>query len=111
MIRRSDNNRRAFYVVQFLEFPFKGIDDYVCVPSTWIIVRKAANEKSVIAYPKEEDPFVTRDRAKNKERCNNEWKFYIATVKYETNSYGDAEYWIATRNDYGPLVEEELKTT
>ncbi|CAG17485.1 hypothetical protein CcBV_25.1 [Bracoviriform congregatae] len=111
MIRRRDNNKRAFYVVQFLELPFEGIDDYVCVPYTWLIVRKATDQKSIVAYPKGEDPFVTKDRVKNKERCNNEWRFFMAAIKYETDSYGDAEYWIAMRNDNGPSVERELKTT
>ncbi|CAH0714961.1 unnamed protein product, partial [Brenthis ino] len=111
MIKRHNNYRRAFCVVQFIELPFEGIDDYVCVPSTWLIVRKATDQKAVVAYPKDEDPFNTRDRVKRKERHNDEWSFYMAIVKYESDSYGDAEYWIATRNDYGPLVEQELKTT
>ncbi|AEE09526.1 conserved hypothetical protein [Cotesia vestalis bracovirus] len=141
MIRRRDDNRRAFYVVEFIELPFEGIDDYVCVPCTWMIVRKATEQNSVVAYPKREDPFVTRDRVKSKERCNNDWGFYVATVKYETgefksmysltgrvyhlrsiygsrssqklreNSHRDAEDWIARINNYGPFVEEGLNTT
>ncbi|CAD6243348.1 GSCOCT00013040001.2-RA-CDS [Cotesia congregata] len=110
-MKRHNNYKRAFYVVQFIELPFEGIDDYVCVPYTWLIVRKATDQKAVVAYPKDEDPFNTRDRVKRKERHNHEWRFYMAIVKYESDSYGDAEYWIATRNDYGPLVEKELKTT
>nr|CCQ19218.1 conserved hypothetical BEN domain protein [Cotesia sesamiae Kitale bracovirus] len=110
MMRRSNDNRRAFYVVQFIELPFEGIDNYVCVPCTWMIVRKATEHNSVVAYPIREDPSVTRDRVKSKERCNDEMRFYVAIVKYETDSYRDAEYWIKTRNDYGSLVEEELKT-
>ncbi|KAH0547180.1 uncharacterized protein LOC123269298 isoform X2 [Cotesia glomerata] len=111
MMKRHNNYRRAFYVVQFVELPFEGIDDYVCVPYMWLMFRKATDQKAVVAYPKDEDPFNTRDRVKRKERRNDEWRFYMAIVKYESDSYGDAEYWIATRNDYGPLVEEELKTT
>ncbi|CAG4990963.1 unnamed protein product [Colias eurytheme] len=111
MTRNSDNES-AFYVVQFIELPFEGIDDYVCVPCNWIILRKQTNDKAVIvAYPKNEDPFDTRDRAKRKERFNDEWKFYMAAIKYESNSYDDAEFWIATRNDYGPVVEEKSKVT
>lgn len=110
MMRRRDDNRRAFYVVLFIELPFEGIDDYVCVPCTWMIVRKATEQNSVVAYPTKEDPFVTRDRVKSKERCKNEWGFYVATVKYETDSHRDAEDWIARINNYGPLEEEGLNT-
>ncbi|CAD6243401.1 GSCOCT00013056001.2-RA-CDS [Cotesia congregata] len=108
---RKNDNKRAFYVVQFIELPFESIDDYVCVPNTWLIVRKATDDKVVVAYPKDEDPFDTRDRVKRKERYNDEWRFYLASIKYESNSYSDAEFWIATRNDYGPLVEEKSKPT
>ncbi len=83
-MKRSGNNRRAFSVVQFIELPFEGIDDYVCVPYTWLVVRKAIDQKVAVAYPKDEDPFNTRDRVKRKERYDNEWKFYMAAVKYES---------------------------
>nr|ABK57043.1 hypothetical protein GIP_L1_00570 [Glyptapanteles indiensis] len=106
-MKRSGNNRRAFSVVQFIELPFEGIDDYVCVPYTWMVVRRATDQKVAVAYPKGEDPFNTRDRVKRKERYDDEWRFYMAAVKYESDTYRDAEYWIATRNDYGPLVEKE----
>ncbi|XP_074107536.1 uncharacterized protein LOC141532864 [Cotesia typhae] len=109
-MKRNNNSRRAFYIVQFIELSFEGIDDYVCVPCTWLIQFNTIDQRAVVTYPKDEDPFNTRDRVKRKERYNNEWRFYMATVKYESDSYRDAEYWIATRNDYGPLVEEELKT-
>lgn len=86
-MRRSNDNRRAFYVVQFIELPFEGIDNYVCVPCTWMIVRKATEHNSVVAYPIREDPSVTRDRVKSKERCNDEMRFYVAIVKYETGEF------------------------
>ncbi|CAH2096399.1 unnamed protein product [Euphydryas editha] len=111
MIRRMDHSRRAFYVVQFLELPFEGIDDYVCVPNPWVKVRKATKNKSVVAYPQDEDPFVTRDRVKNEERCNDAWRYYMASIKYETDSFEDAEYWIATSNYNALSIEGELKTT
>ncbi|KAH0551129.1 hypothetical protein KQX54_000130, partial [Cotesia glomerata] len=110
MTRRSDN-KRAFYVVQFIELPFENIDDYVCVPYTWLTVRKAMYDKVVVAYPNDEDPFDTRDRVERKERYNDKWRFYMATVEYKSDSFDDAEFWIAARNDYGPLVEEESKVT
>nr|QZB49160.1 BEN [Cotesia vestalis bracovirus] len=110
MMKRNNNYRRAFYVVQFTELPFEGIDDYVCVPYTWLIRYNTIDQRAVVSYPKDEDPFNTRDRVKRKEKCNDEWRFYMASVKYKSDSYSDAEYWIATKNDYGALVEEELKT-
>ncbi|XP_045508923.1 uncharacterized protein LOC123704582 [Colias croceus] len=112
MTSESDNES-AFYVVQFIddELPFEGIDDYVCVPRAWVVVLKGTNGKSVVAYPENEDPFDTRNRLKRKERINDEWKFYMASIKYESNSYDDAELWIATRNNYGPVVEEKSKVT
>ncbi|AAZ04290.1 hypothetical protein ORF1102 [Cotesia plutellae polydnavirus] len=109
-MKRNNNYRRAFYVVQFTELPFEGIDDYVCVPYTWLIRYNTIDQRAVVSYPKDEDPFNTRDRVKRKEKCNDEWRFYMASVKYKSDSYSDAEYWIATKNDYGALVEEELKT-
>ncbi|XP_045510682.1 uncharacterized protein LOC123705738 [Colias croceus] len=113
MTHNSDK-KSAFYVVQFIDLPFEGIDDYVCVPCTWIIelIRKATiNDRAVVAYPKNEHPVDTRDRAKRKERINDEWRFYMATIEYESNSYYDAELWIATRNNYGAVVEETSKVT
>ncbi|XP_045490773.1 uncharacterized protein LOC111000263 isoform X1 [Pieris rapae] len=110
MTRESDNEP-AFYVVQFLDEPFESIDEYVCVPCTWLIVPPLKSDRVVVAYPENEDPFFTRDRVKRKERCDNEWKFYMATVKHKSYSYTDAQSWIAMRNDYGPLVKEESRVT
>lgn len=110
-MRRRDNNRRAFYVVQFIELPFEGIDDYVCVPYTWMIMRKATEKRSVVAYPTNEDPFVTRDRVKSKERYKDEWSFYVATVKYETDSHRDAELMrmrMMIRMRYRRIAEQRM---
>ncbi|XP_022834895.1 uncharacterized protein LOC111362457 [Spodoptera litura] len=111
MIRRSNINLPAFCVVQFLELPFEAIDDYVCVPRTWLILTNLSKDKSVVAYPNKEDPFVTRERVKNKEKCNHDWKFYMSVVKYETNTFEDAELWIATKINDRPSVKGELKAT
>ncbi|XP_045500889.1 uncharacterized protein LOC123698338 isoform X2 [Colias croceus] len=111
-MRRNSDNEPAFYVVHFIARPFEEIDDYVCVPCAWVVLRKAANDKTVaVAYPKDEDPFDTRDRAKRKERYHDEWRFYLATIKHESNSYNEAEFWIAMRNYYGPLLEIKSKVT
>ena len=86
-MKRNNKYRRAFYVVQFIELPFEGIDDYVCVPCTWLIRFNTIDQRAVVTYPKDEDPFNTRDRVKRKERYNDEWRFYIATVKYESGEF------------------------
>ena len=82
-----NSGEMAFYVVQFLELPYEGIDDYVCVPHTWVIIHRRQDGRSVIAYPEDKDPSVTRDRAKRKERCSNEWKFYVAAIKYQSSEF------------------------
>ncbi|CAH0714942.1 unnamed protein product, partial [Brenthis ino] len=105
-----NNDKLAFYVVQFLELPYEGIDDYVCVPYTWLIMRGGQDGKAVVTYPTGEDPSLTRDRVKRKEKCINEWSFFLAAVKYQSNSYQNAETWIASRNDHRLLVERETRT-
>ncbi|XP_038212640.1 uncharacterized protein LOC119832895 [Zerene cesonia] len=92
----------SFYVVQFLELPYEGINNYVCVPHTWVIVGKVQDEKAVIAYPADEDPSLTRDRVKRKERCNDEWRYYMAYVKYRSTNYKIAEHWI-TKYESGAI--------
>ncbi|AEE09484.1 conserved hypothetical protein [Cotesia vestalis bracovirus] len=110
-MRPKREDEHEFYAIQFIELPFEGIDDYVCVPYTWLIMHQVTEQRAVVAYPKDEDPFDTRDRAKRKERYNDAWGFYMAAVKRGSNSYFDVEFWIATRNDYGPLVEKESEVT
>ncbi|KAH0547179.1 hypothetical protein KQX54_017395 [Cotesia glomerata] len=107
MTRNSDE--LPFYVVQFLKLPYEGIDDYVCVPHTWVIVLRTPSGQTVVSYPEDKDPSLTRDRAKRKEKCNDEWKFYIATIKHQSNSYRNAELWIASRKDHRPLEERETR--
>ncbi|CAD6243351.1 GSCOCT00013041001.2-RA-CDS, partial [Cotesia congregata] len=107
MTRKSD--KPAFYVVQFLDLPYEGIDDYVCVPHTWVMVHKVHDMKAVVTYPTGEDPSLTRDRVKRKEKCDHEWKFFMAAVKYHSNSYQNAEAWTASRNDHRLLVERETR--
>lgn len=79
--------KKEFYVVQFMELPFEGINSYVCIPSTWLLQQRAADQKAVVAYPNDENLFDTRDRVKRKECFNPEWKCYIATVKYESGNF------------------------
>ncbi|ABK63364.1 hypothetical protein [Cotesia plutellae polydnavirus] len=110
-MRPKREDEHEFYAIQFIELPFEGIDDYVCVPYTWLIMHQVTEQRAVVAYPKDENPFDTRDRAKRKERYNDAWGFYMAAVKRGSNSYFDVEFWIATRNDYGPLVEKESEVT
>nr|ACE75243.1 conserved hypothetical protein [Glyptapanteles flavicoxis] len=95
------DKRRLFYVVQFIEVPFEGIDDYVCVPYSWLIKQKSSDQKVVVTYPHDEDPLDTRDRVKRVERPNDDWRFYTAYIKFESDNYKNADFWIATRNEYG----------
>ncbi|XP_044591653.1 uncharacterized protein LOC123269844 isoform X1 [Cotesia glomerata] len=98
----NKDQRRLFYVVQFVQLPFEGIDDYVCVPYSWIIFQKSSNRKIVVTYPNNEDPLETRERVRRKERPNDSWRFYMVYLKYDSDDFEDAELWIA-RNEHGPV--------
>ena len=78
------DQRRLFYVVQFIELPFEGIDDNVCVYYSWIIFGKSSSRNVVVTYPNNEDPLKTKERVKRKERPNDSWRFYTAYLKYES---------------------------
>lgn len=80
----NTNPRRLFYVVKFIELPFEKIDDYICVPKSWLILQTSSNQKVFIAYPNTEDRFDTRDRVKRKEEPNDKWGYYMATIEYES---------------------------
>lgn len=81
------DHKRLFYVVQFIELPFKNIDDYVCVPSSWVILNKSFKPKGNVTYPDNEDPFDTKGRVKRREKPNDDWRFYPAFIKYESGEY------------------------
>lgn len=78
----NGRNKKNFYVVRFIELPFEGIDRYVCVPNSWVIIRRVTDKKVVVAYPSDEDPFDTRDRAQRNERYSEGWAFYMAEIVY-----------------------------
>ncbi|XP_022832170.1 uncharacterized serine-rich protein C215.13-like isoform X2 [Spodoptera litura] len=50
-----------------------------------------------IAYPHDENPSDTRNRVKNVEPHQDNWRCYLAEVTHETNSFEDAESWIASK--------------
>ncbi|XP_035452635.2 putative uncharacterized protein DDB_G0291608 isoform X1 [Spodoptera frugiperda] len=77
-----------FYVIQFLQSPFKNVDDYVCVPSTWLEDR--GSKGIYAAYPSERLP-TTRNIVKSRQDYDKEWKFYLCIPKYGTNCPWDAE--------------------
>ncbi|CAH2083990.1 unnamed protein product [Euphydryas editha] len=104
----AHNLSQAFCVVKFSELPFEGIDDYVYVPDNWLRFRRG--KRAVVSYPNDEDPFDTRNRVKRQERYNDNWRLYIAVIKYETNTYRDAELWIAARK-CRPSIEEKSRIT
>ncbi|CAG4974747.1 unnamed protein product [Colias eurytheme] len=108
-MRMTNKNQRSFYVVQFIELPFDGIDDYVCVPYSWIIFQKSSSRKiAVVTYPNNEDPLETRERVRRKERPNDSWRFYMAYLKYESDDLEDGELWIA-KNEFGPIEQVGIK--
>ncbi|CAH1636192.1 unnamed protein product [Spodoptera littoralis] len=77
-----------YYVIQFRQSPFQNIDDFVCVPTTWIEDR---GPKGIYAaYPPERLP-TTRTIVKSRQDYDKEWKFYLCTPKYGTNCPWDAE--------------------
>ncbi|CAG9790043.1 unnamed protein product [Diatraea saccharalis] len=95
---RQTNNGKLFYVVQFIELPFVDIDTYVCVPDSWIISRPESLNKVVVAYPNNEDSLNIRDRVKNEEKPNQEWRLHMAVVRYESDTFDGANRWIAAHN-------------
>lgn len=138
-MEKTEDDGKPYYVVRFIEVPFEGINNYVCVPHSWIIIRRSTDKKVTVAYPNNEDRRDTRDRVERKERYSETWMFYMAEIRYETSkltlfdcrfaevgsspkyfrnteeimsayvseSFKEAEYWIASRNDYRPVVEKE----
>ncbi|XP_047521854.1 uncharacterized protein LOC125060817 isoform X1 [Pieris napi] len=104
MIKRDQ--RRSFYVIQFIELPFEGIDDYVCVPYSWITFIKSTNRNIVVNYPNNEDPLETKERVRRKERPNKSWKLYMAYLKYESDDFQDAELWITRKEVSGKKVSD-----
>nr|AOH69120.1 hypothetical protein A6F54_47 [Microplitis mediator bracovirus] len=82
-----------YHVVQFLEFPYKGIDEYVCVPSTWIVLRRKIDRRVIVAYPVE-NPSDTAKRVKRRQKRSDDWKLYLSVVEYCTDVYEDAEIFI-----------------
>ncbi|GBP78161.1 hypothetical protein EVAR_99195_1 [Eumeta japonica] len=96
-----DNSRKEFYVVRLLGLPHEDIDDCVCVPRSWMKSKRSKQGKVSVAYPIE-DPIVTKERVEKRQKHSKRWKFYEAVVKYSTNYYYDAEFWIASMNDFSP---------
>ncbi|CAG9788177.1 unnamed protein product [Diatraea saccharalis] len=68
------------------EVPFEGVDNYVCVPHSWVIIKRSTDNKVFVAYPNQEDLFDTRDRVKRNENCIEEWKCYMAEIRFETSA-------------------------
>ncbi|AEE09584.1 conserved hypothetical protein [Cotesia vestalis bracovirus] len=102
------DQRRLFYVVQFIELPFENIDDHVCVYYSWIIFGKSSSRNVIVTYPNNEDPLETKERVRRKERPNDSWRFYTAYLKYESDDFEDADLWIA-RNEFGTDEQESKK--
>ncbi|XP_045500023.1 uncharacterized protein LOC123697524 [Colias croceus] len=105
MRRLRNEDEFEFYVVQFLDLPFEGIDDYVCVPNTWMISKRTVNNRAAVAYPEEKIALI-EERVKRKEGYCNNWRFYSAVIKYQSNIYEIAEQWIIeSRRNQRPFIE------
>ncbi|XP_072940545.1 uncharacterized protein [Epargyreus clarus] len=102
----NKDDKKLFSVVHFLS-PFKGIDEYVCVPSSWIVSRPF-DRRVIVSYPNDENPGQTKDRVRQENVPNKDWKMYIADIKHDTETYEEAENWIATR---GRKLNEEVSKT
>ncbi|AEE09554.1 conserved hypothetical protein [Cotesia vestalis bracovirus] len=76
-------DKYPYVVVQFLQLPYPDIDDYVCIPSSWIRVRRVTERESIVAYP-DETPSITKMRIMNCDESSEKWKLYLAIVKVET---------------------------
>lgn len=81
----SDNNSFKYCVIQFLELPFKGIDEYICIPSSWIRLRIEADQRAIVSYPVE-NTMETERRVKQMQRLSENWRIYMAVVKYDTGN-------------------------
>uniref|UniRef100_UPI0031CC6429 hypothetical protein family 5 n=1 Tax=Microplitis demolitor TaxID=69319 RepID=UPI0031CC6429 len=87
-----------YYVVKFLDPPYSDIDQYVCIPDSWIQLREIADQVVVAKFPVE-NLSITKKRVKDDEVFSDGWSIYVAEVKYGTDSYEDAEKYIKTLNE------------
>lgn len=72
-----------YYVIQFLELPYKGINEHVCIPWTWIVLRRKMDRKVIVSYPVE-NPSDTVKRVKKRQRHLQDWRLYMSIEKYGT---------------------------
>ncbi|KAG6558532.1 hypothetical protein K425_MDEM000204, partial [Microplitis demolitor] len=82
-----------YYVIQFLKLPYEGIDKYVCIPWSWIVMPRQMDQKVIVSYPVE-NPSETAKRVKRRQRCSEDWNLYLSLVEYGTDDYEDAEIFI-----------------
>lgn len=69
-----------------MQLPYPDIDDYVCIPRSWIRVRRVTDKESIVAYP-DEPPSITKLRIMNCDEPSEKWRLYMAIVKVETCEY------------------------
>ncbi|XP_057331809.1 protein PFC0760c-like [Microplitis mediator] len=84
-----------YYVVEFLDPPYCDIDQYVCIPDSWIQLREIVDQAVVTKFPVE-NLSITKKRVEDGEVFSDVWSIYVAEVKYGTDSYEDAEKYIKT---------------
>ena len=80
-------------MVQFEQKPYKNIEDYVCVPSSWIKLTRPSDQKLLVGYPVEK-PWDTEKRVKRRQRLSKDWRFYRTLTVYDTDCYEGAQIFI-----------------
>lgn len=83
MEKRS--KRKGFIVVKFTDMPFKHVENYVCVPREWVILRKLGKNRLIVIYPIDEDCQVTAGRAERREEPQDGWRLYGAEIIFKSS--------------------------
>ncbi|XP_021197861.3 uncharacterized protein LOC110381784 [Helicoverpa armigera] len=86
-------NAPQYYVIQFAESPYNDIDDFICIPASWIKKRRPTDRRVMVSFPIE-DPEDTENRVLNNENVSDIWISYMSIVKYAADSYEDAQWYI-----------------
>ncbi|KAJ8718489.1 hypothetical protein PYW08_002726 [Mythimna loreyi] len=91
--KMEQTKKFKYYVIQFLQLPYKGIDEYICVPWSWIVLRRKQDQRVIVSYPVE-NPSDTAKRVKKRQKRSYDWKLYMSDIIYGTDVYEDAEIFI-----------------
>ncbi|XP_013167505.1 PREDICTED: uncharacterized protein LOC106117658 isoform X1 [Papilio xuthus] len=105
--KMSKQNQFKFHVIEILEPSNIVVEKYVCVPNSWIILRKTSDGPVLVHFPGNEKlPEIKKCIAKQEFSGN--LKLYLANLKYSTMSYEDAVNYIKILNI---IFDEEQSST